>query len=352
MRYAPRYTSQNASCHHNGVPYGHHDPSRPPLLLPQPPDGKPQADSNKTEPSRAAGIHAIEAYVPRNAVKAATLEKAHGVDGKYTQGLMMNEFCGTGEDEDPVSIGLTCLSRLMYRYNIKFEEVGMMYVGSESLLDRAKSIKSNLMMLFNEHNCFDVEGCDTYNACYGGTAALLNCMNWISSTSWDGRFAITVATDIADSPAGYRFMTGCACVSMLVGVDAALVFERERCTHIINRWDFYKPWGWHVMAPIVDGPGSIDVYYECLDGCQRGVLCCRDQRCPMSSSAFLAAACLIPDCRVVPDVALCACPSHPRVLAGYHVCTSPPFTGCHLCTFAPPSASAHVGRTDGKAWAL
>jgi 3-hydroxy-3-methylglutaryl CoA synthase len=59
---------------------------------------------------------------------------------------------------------------------------------------------------------------------------------------------------------------------VLVGVDAALVFERERCSHIINRWDFYKPWGWKVMAPIVDGPGSIDVYYECLDGCQRGLM--------------------------------------------------------------------------------
>ncbi len=31
-------------------------------------------------------------------------------------------------------------------------------------------------------------------------------------------------------------------------------------------------WGWHIMAPIVDGPGSIDVYYECLDGCQRGLM--------------------------------------------------------------------------------
>jgi hypothetical protein len=41
---------------------------------------------------------------------------------------------------------------------------------------------------------------------------------------------------------------------------------------MINRWDFYKPWGWHEMAPIVDGPGSIDVYYECLDGCQRDLM--------------------------------------------------------------------------------
>ena len=221
---------QNPSCVYDGQPYGHHDPTRPPLRLPHPPAGEPDEGGDLIDPTRQAGIHAIEMYVPRHAVKASTLEKAHGVVGKYTQGLMMHEFCGTGEDEDPVSIGLSALSRLMYRYNVKFEEVGMMYVGSESLIDRAKSIKSNLMMLFNEHNCYDVEGVDTYNACYGGTAALLNCMNWVQSDSWDGRWAVVVATDIADSPAGYRFMTGCACVAMLVGVDAALVFERERCS--------------------------------------------------------------------------------------------------------------------------
>jgi len=264
--------AQNPSELIEDVPYGHHDASRPPAKLPHPPAGEPDEGGDKIDPSRQAGLHAIEMYTPRHAVKAKVLEKAHGVDGKYTAGLMMNEFCGTGEDEDPVSIALTSLSRLMYKYNCKFEEVGMLYVGSESLLDRSKSIKSNLMMLFNEHNCYDVEGTDTYNACYGGTAALLNCMNWVTCPSWDGRWAIATATDIADSPEGYRFMTGCACVSMLVGVDAPLAFERERCTHIINRWDFYKPWGWHVMAPIVDGPGSIDVYFECLDGCQRGLM--------------------------------------------------------------------------------
>ena len=42
---------------------------------------------------------------------------------------MMTEFCGTGEDEDPVSIGLTVLARLMHRHGVRFEDVGMLYVG-------------------------------------------------------------------------------------------------------------------------------------------------------------------------------------------------------------------------------
>ena len=106
------------------------------------------------------------------------------------------------------------------------------------------------MMLFNEHN-YDVEGVTHVNACYGGTAALLNCVNWAQSDAWDGRFAIAVATDIADSPAGYYFMTGCSCVAMLVGVDAALVFERERCSPLST--DGTLQAGWHVMAPSLTG---------------------------------------------------------------------------------------------------
>ena len=137
-----------------------------------------------------------------------------------------------------------------------------------------------------------------YNACYGGTAALLTCTNWVQSWGWDGRWAVAIATDIADAPEQYRFMVraprpespspspirgcarsvnvcagqvGAAACAILVGPDAPLRFERERVTHIVDRWDFYKPIGWPTMAPIVDGPGSIDVYFSCMDACQRQI---------------------------------------------------------------------------------
>ena len=112
-------------------------------------------------------------------------------------------------------------------------------------------------------------GTDQYNACYGGTAALLNCFNWLQSTNWDGRWAIAIPTDIADAPPQYRFMVGSAAVAVLAGPDAPLQLERERVTHILDHWDFYKPIGWHSMAPIVDGPYSIEVYFSCLDACSR-----------------------------------------------------------------------------------
>lgn len=43
----------------------------------------------------------------------------------------------------------------------------------------------------------DIEGVDSTNACYGGTAALFNCVNWVESNSWDGRYGLVVCTDSA-----------------------------------------------------------------------------------------------------------------------------------------------------------
>ena len=101
---------------------------------------------------RRAGLNALELYTPRHSASAKGLEEEHGVAGKYTVGLMMRQFCGPDHDEDPVSFALTALSRMVARNNLKWEDIGMVQVGSESLIDRAKSIKSNLMALFEEYD--------------------------------------------------------------------------------------------------------------------------------------------------------------------------------------------------------
>jgi hydroxymethylglutaryl-CoA synthase len=45
-------------------------------------------------------------------------------------------------------------------------------VGTETLTDKSKSVKTTLMRLLGLNA--DVEGVTSTNACYGGTAALLN----------------------------------------------------------------------------------------------------------------------------------------------------------------------------------
>lgn len=152
------------------------------------------------------------------------------------------------------------------RYNINPADVGRLEVGTETLVDKSKSTKTVLMDLFPDNT--DMEGATVINACYGGTAALLNAFLWVESDGWDGRYAVVVAADIATYARGpARPTCGCGAAAVLIGRDAPLVFDpRHRATHASHTWDFYKP-DHTVEYPVVDGALSQACYYRALEDC-------------------------------------------------------------------------------------
>ncbi len=159
------------------------------------------------------------------------------------------------------------LKLLCKRYNIDPSEIGRLEVGTETLVDKSKSTKTILMDLFPDNT--DIEGATVINACYGGTAALLNAFAWVESDGWDGRFAIVVAADIATYARGpARPTCGAGAVAILVGRDAPIAFSdpRQRATHASNVWDFFKP-DHTVEYPTVDGALSQVCYYRALEDC-------------------------------------------------------------------------------------
>jgi len=122
----------------------------------------------------------------------------------------------------------TAVSGLLERYNIDPKSIGRIDVGTETIIDKSKSVKTTLMDLFAESGNFDIEGVDSKNACYGSTAALFNAINWIESRSWDGRNAIVVGGDIAVYAEGAaRPAGGAGACALLIGPNAPVVFERE-----------------------------------------------------------------------------------------------------------------------------
>jgi hydroxymethylglutaryl-CoA synthase len=168
--------------------------------------------------------------------------------------------------------------------------VGRLEVGTETLVDKSKSVKTVLMDLFLGNP--DIEGATVVNACYGGTAALLNAVAWCStddacindSTVVDDadegnssiysaaaehrprfKYAIVVAADIAVYARGAARPTGGAgAVAMLIGRDAPLAIRlRDKATHATNVYDFYKP-DPTTEYPTVDGAHSQTCYYQAI----------------------------------------------------------------------------------------
>lgn len=215
------------------------------------------------------GIRAIEVLFPSQYVDQTELEQFDGASaGKYTIGLGQTKMGFCSDREDVNSLCLTVVTRLLERHQIKPQEIGRLEVGTETIVDKSKSVKSVLMQLFADSGNTDIEGIDTTNACYGGTAALFNSINWIESSSWDGRYALAVCADIAVYAKGAARPTGGAgAIAMLVGTNAPLVFERGlRATHMEHAYDFYKP-DLSSEYPVVDGKLSIQCYLSALDTC-------------------------------------------------------------------------------------
>jgi hydroxymethylglutaryl-CoA synthase len=232
-----------------------------------------------------SGILAIELIFPSQYVEQSEMEIYDSVSaGKYTVGLGQGKMGFCTDREDINSLCLTVVSKLMERNKIDYSTIGRLEVGTETIIDKSKSVKTVLMQLFKDSGNHDVEGIDTTNACYGGTAALFNALSWIESSSWDGRLAVVVAADIAVYAKGNARPTGGAgAVAMLVGPNAPLVMDRGvRATYMTHAYDFYKP---NLMSeyPTVDGKLSIECYLSALDSCYK-LFCSKSEKCLKNGS--------------------------------------------------------------------
>ncbi|CAA0820537.1 Hydroxymethylglutaryl-CoA synthase [Striga hermonthica] len=219
--------------------------------------------------AKNVGILAMEIYFPPTCIHQEVLEAHDGASkGKYTIGLGQDCMAFCTEVEDVISMSMTAVTSLLQKYGVDPKQIGRLEVGSETVLDKSKSIKTFLMPIFEKCGNTDIEGVDSTNACYGGTAALFNCVNWVESSSWDGRYGLVVCTDsavYAEGPA--RPTGGAAAIAMLIGPNAPIAFESKlRASHMAHAYDFYKP-DLASEYPVVDGKLSQTCYLMALDSC-------------------------------------------------------------------------------------
>ncbi|MFX1376512.1 MAG: hydroxymethylglutaryl-CoA synthase family protein [Promethearchaeota archaeon] len=126
------------------------------------------------------GIDSIGFHAPRHYVKLDELAIERGVDpAKYSKGLLSKEMRVADIDEDIISLGLKAGYNALLRGRISPKSIDALFVGTETEVYAAKSI-SNIFaeMLEISPNAFTQ---DTYNACAGGTLAILNAIGLIQN---------------------------------------------------------------------------------------------------------------------------------------------------------------------------
>jgi len=242
---------------------------------------KDQASSHTTFPSsnssqqnatqhparRAIGIDAIAFAVPRGYVDLADLASARGVPAsKYTQGLGVLQMAVAHADEDPVTLATEAARRCLMAAGRSPAEIGLCIVGTETAVDHSKPISSYLHGLLGLPSACRVF--ETKHACFGGTAGLLNAVDWLVAGSARGRCALIVCTDIARYSVGTAGepTQGAGAVAMLISEDPRMVELEPGISGCFSQdvHDFWRPL--YRKDALVDGQFSVQCYLDALAG--------------------------------------------------------------------------------------
>jgi len=213
------------------------------------------------------GVSEIAIYVPPFYLTHEDLARARGVPPeKYQQGLGNCKMSVLPNWEDGVTMAANAAVRLLETTGTAPDEIGQLVVSTESGVDHSKPVASFVQGLLKIG-----ERCRVYeikHACYGGTAGLVNSIDWISRNCHAPKKALVIMSDIARYAFGSpgEATQGAGAVALLVERDPRLFSVNTSMNGIFSKdvFDFWRPTGHRV--PIVDGKYSIDCYLEALEG--------------------------------------------------------------------------------------
>jgi len=97
----------------------------------------------------AAGIDDIGIYIPRLYVDAADFANARGVDpAKLVKGLGISQMAMVDTNQDPACLAANACLRVMKKNNLSPDDIGRLYVSTESAFDESKAMNSYVIGMY------------------------------------------------------------------------------------------------------------------------------------------------------------------------------------------------------------
>ncbi|MGP8077473.1 MAG: hydroxymethylglutaryl-CoA synthase [Thermoplasmata archaeon] len=172
-----------------------------------------------------AGIVSYGAYVPRYRITPTEIGRVWGTDGASTgESLNVHRKSVPAPDEDTITISTEALRMALIRGAIDPQQIGALYVGSES---HPYAVKPTATVVAQAVGATpNLTAADFEFACKAGTAAIQTCLGMVGAEMI--RFGVAIGTDTSQGAPGdaleYSASAG----------GAAFVIGRERIICRVN----------------------------------------------------------------------------------------------------------------------
>jgi len=213
------------------------------------------------------GIDDLAIYVPKLYIDYKDFALARGIDPqKLEYGIGIRKMAIADTNQDPACMAANACLKLMQKNHLHPQDVGRLYVATESALDESKALNSfvigMLEQVYGDGSFEHAGGIECKFACVSGSYALHDNANWIRAEENGGKAAIVIVSDIAkyDLGSAGEYTQGAGAVALLIKEEPRLMaFDPKVVSTVIkNEYDFYRPFG--KETPLVNGGYSNLLY--------------------------------------------------------------------------------------------
>ena len=120
------------------------------------------------------------------------------------------------------------VSSLLSKYAIEPSSIGRVDVSLTTSSGSARAITASIVDMLQSAGNAHVEGIVSPNSSYASVTSFVSAVDWIESSSWDGRYAMVIVGNYKTN------------VAVLIGADAPIILERKFSTQLSLEIIFMK----------------------------------------------------------------------------------------------------------------
>jgi hydroxymethylglutaryl-CoA synthase len=185
------------------------------------------------------GIVSYGAHIPRFRIKSLDIAKAWGKDPEtITGGLGIIEKSVPSLDQDVATISVEAARAALVRCNINPQDIGAVYVGSES---HPYAVKPTGTIVGEAIGATPILKVADYEfACKAGTAAIQTCMALVKSEMVKYGLAIGADTSQAAPGDALEYAASAGGAAFIIGKDKVIATLNETCSFTTDTPDFWR----------------------------------------------------------------------------------------------------------------